>query len=149
MQHFNVDYYNLPPRELQQAAEWLRGIAADAELKAQRLDSLRKQKERQERYMIELNKTADYFDTHGFENIDHENQINIIVQRLGCNHRRAGKILDTIKQRIKKRQIKRRNTNIVDNYLAGKDATENARLTGVTRQTVHTVLNEAKKKKLL
>lgn len=146
---FNVEYYHMPPQELRQAVQWLRGMADDANNKADRIESLISQKERQSKYRMNLNDLADMFDRPDFAKHPKSLKIDIIAQRLGCDHIRADNILKMLEKRKKARESTQRNKAIIQNYIDGMNHTKNARQNGVTRQTVHNIINAEKKRRLL
>jgi hypothetical protein len=144
-----IEKYSNDPRQIETAISWLHKVKQDCDHSISRLETMRAYHERQARYKQNLNDLADEFDNEDFEKHSTAVKLNIIIQRVGVGTGRAEKILDLLHARIKKRRLKRRNAQIVDNYLNGYDNTKNARLSGVSRQTVHSVLTAEKCRKLL
>lgn len=141
---FNAEYYHAPPREIDQAIVWLQDVIADCELKIRKLEALKNSDLRQERHRQNMNDLADLFDDPDFYNIDLQNQIEIIRQRIGGDYKRARDIHALLLRKKKRRDKRQRHTKILQLHRDGLTPTEIAKQSGVSRQTVYTVINKGK-----
>ncbi len=145
----NNDYYNMPPREIDQAISWLNNIIVDAETKISKLQSLKSQNQALQNHRRKMNMLANEFDNDDFGRLDYDQRIATIVQRFGCTKKRAHEIYEIIRRRHDKRATKRRNVEIFELYRCGKSKTEIARQKEVSRQTVHRVIDDMLSDRLL
>ena len=146
---FSTDYYHLPPREIDQAIEWLESVKQDCDLKIWRLRDLKNQHERQARHKRNMNALAQMFDEPDFYEHTTLHQLEIIRQRLGCDYTRAHHVREILIKKKKRRDRKNLHADIIELYKRKKTVAHIARQKGVSRQTVYSVIKKAKEERLM
>lgn len=133
---------NAPTREIDLAITWLEGISHDCQFKINRLRDLKAGRESDKKHKANRAAVAAMFDDPDFLNIDQDNQIRIIQQRLGagCRYERASHIRNLVLKRLNKKIRKDRDHRIMTLYRAGKTAIEIAAQESLTRQQIYNII---------
>lgn len=148
MQRSIADYLfsNAPAREIDTAIIWLEEMARDCHYKISQLQSLKNDRERAAAQKNTLEGLAALFEDPDFENIDPDNQVRVIMQRLGCEWPRAAYIRDITIKRLKKSKILQRNCDIIKLHQSGISDIDIAAKVSLTRQQVYNIRNKKERR---
>lgn len=138
---------NAPTREIDLAITWLEGISHDCQFKISRLRALKAGRESDKKHKAKRAAVTALFDDPDFLNIDLDNQIRIIQQRLGadCSWARAAAIRDMAVKKLRRIKREDRDTRIVRAHRAGDTAMKIAAQENLTRQQVYNILKRKEK----
>lgn len=130
---------NPPTREIDVAIVWLQEMVTDCQFKIDRLQALKNDRERARAHADKIDGLAALFDDPDFLNIDYDNQIRIIMQRIGCDWDRAEAIRDHTVKKLKAQKRRARDAEIIAMHLAGLSDIKIAARVGLTRQQVYNI----------
>lgn len=130
---------NIPTVLIDQNIGWLKRIKNDAEFTIGQLEHVKNSRKRAKDYRDKMQATADLF-LDDEDLLDKNSKIRVIIQRLGCDKKRAYEIYDIILRRNRQRKKSERNKKIVLKHLTGQSKTSIAREYGISRQQVHNII---------
>lgn len=140
---------NIPTLVLDQNIGWLVRMRRDIDYTIKRLEQVKKERSRTQKWRDDLNDLARQFYDPESLDMDMRTRIMIIQQRLGCDTKRAKDIAAIVDAWSKRKRRLNRNDEIATLHSAGTSVTELSRRYGLTRPQIYNIIADAKRHKFL
>ena len=145
MLELNTSMEHLPDEALKQSINWLNSVAQDCRHKISTLESILDSRKNTRNYRERLSDLAEMFADEDFLNHSEHNQIAVVMQRLGCNHKRAKDLIPLIRRRIKtKKQQQTEKAIMILLETTKLNQPQIAEQVGCTRQNVSKIVKKLK-----
>jgi|GEM_PF-1717834 len=140
---------DIPTLVIDQNIGWLTRMRCDIDYTINRLEQVKKQRSRSQKWRDSLNNVArEFCDTENID-MDMRTRMLIIQQRLGCDPDRARAIATLVHAWAKRKRRKNRNDEISALRDAGVSVTELSRRYDLTRAQIYTIIADARRHRYL
>ena len=148
MSIFNIDHFSSNPNEIDQSIKWLSDIKDDCEVKINRLQQLKSQRERSVNHRAAIKSLAMDFAEPDFLELERIEQADVIRERLKCSYEQSYALIPVVITHAKRKKAKLRNIRIAKLHDAGfsPSAIADDEQVDVSKVTIHKVINQHKEK---
>jgi len=130
----------IPSLVIDQNIGWLSRMRRDIDFTINQLEHLKKSRDHQRNHRNLMNDLADeLIDDNG--HLDDNVRIQIIIQRIGCNKKRAWEILELIKSKYARKKRDERNKIIALKHKSGLSITKLAHEYDLSRQQIYNIIS--------